>query len=82
LAKYKGCDISYQLGTYYDMGYMRYFTRSKFILGLSRYNDDDTAFEREEEMKVSVILTRMEIQDGDMTNLTLFYHSQGIQLKH
>jgi hypothetical protein len=52
LAKYKGCDISYQLGTYYDMGYMRYFTRSKFILGLSRYNDDDTAFEREEEMKV------------------------------
>jgi hypothetical protein len=43
-------DISYQLGAYYDMRYMDYFTRSKFILGLSKYNEDDTIHEREEEM--------------------------------
>jgi hypothetical protein len=45
-------DINYQSGAYYDMRYMQYFTRYKFILGLSKYNDDDTALEREEEMKV------------------------------
>jgi len=38
---------SYQLGAYYDMRYMTYFTRCKFILGLSSYDDDDTVFERE-----------------------------------
>ena len=45
--------IDYQLGAYYDMRYMQYFTRFKFILGLSKYNEDDTAPEREEEMKVT-----------------------------
>jgi hypothetical protein len=52
MSKYQKYDISYQLGAYYDMRYMQYITRCKFILGLSRYNEDDTAFEREEEMKV------------------------------
>jgi hypothetical protein len=35
------------------MRYMQYFTRCEFILGLSKYNDDDTALEREEEIKVA-----------------------------
>ena len=46
--------IGYQLGAYYDMRYMQYFTRFRFILGLLKYNEDDTAPEREEEMKVIV----------------------------
>lgn len=41
-------DISYQLGSYYDMRYLRYITRHRFILGLSKYNEDDTVYEREE----------------------------------
>jgi hypothetical protein len=34
------------------MRYMQYFTRYKFVQSLSKYNEDDTAFEREEEQKV------------------------------
>lgn len=41
----------YQLGSYYDMRYMQYFVRYKFILGLSKYDEDDTISEREEEIK-------------------------------
>jgi hypothetical protein len=52
LSKYQNYDSSYQLGAYYDMRYMQYFTRYKFVQGLSKYNEDDTAFEREEEQKV------------------------------
>lgn len=37
-----------QLGTYYDMRYMEYITRTRFILGLSKYNEDDSVYEREE----------------------------------
>ncbi|MGH9982640.1 MAG: hypothetical protein ACRD8W_01640 [Nitrososphaeraceae archaeon] len=44
-------DISYQLGAYYDLRYMQYFTRCKFILGLSNYNDDDIILDREYEME-------------------------------
>lgn len=44
-------DISYQLGAYYDMRYMEYFTRFKFILGLSKYNEDDSVSVREVIMK-------------------------------
>jgi hypothetical protein len=46
-------DISYQLGAYYDMRYSGYFTRTRFILGLSEYNEDDTLYEREEMYKES-----------------------------
>lgn len=45
-------DISYQLGSYYDMRYREYFTRFKFILGLSKYNEDDSVSERDEEVIV------------------------------
>jgi hypothetical protein len=44
-------DISYQLGAYYDMRYMQFFTRCKFILGLSSYEDDDTILDRQYEME-------------------------------
>jgi hypothetical protein len=40
-------DISYQLGAYYDMRYRQYFIRYKFILGLSKYNEDDSVSVRE-----------------------------------
>lgn len=43
-------DVSYQLGAYYDMRYREYFTRFKFILGLSKYNEVDTVSVREEEV--------------------------------
>lgn len=43
-------DISYQLGSYYDMRYREYFTRFKFLLGLSKYNEDDSVSERDEEV--------------------------------
>jgi hypothetical protein len=33
------------------MRYMQYFTRSKYLFGLSKYNEDDTVYEREEEFK-------------------------------
>jgi hypothetical protein len=46
LAKYQN------YGAYYDMRYLQYFTRFKFIRGLSRYNEDDTAFDREGMIKV------------------------------
>jgi hypothetical protein len=45
-------DTNYQLDAYYDMRYMQYFTRYRFVQGLSKYNEDDTAFEREEMHKV------------------------------
>jgi hypothetical protein len=58
-------DISYQLGAYYDMCYREYFTRFRFIFGLSKYNDDDTVSVREEE----VILKPFEKYDRiDRTN--------------
>lgn len=45
-------DISYQLGAYYDMRYRQYITRHRFILGLSKYNEDDTVYEREETLEI------------------------------
>jgi hypothetical protein len=47
----KESDINYQLGAYYDMRYMKFFTRYKFVLGLSNHNDDDTILDREYEME-------------------------------
>jgi hypothetical protein len=47
-------DISYQLGAYYDIRYKGYFTRPRIILGLSKYTEDDTIHEREEEILKSM----------------------------
>jgi hypothetical protein len=51
-------DISYQLGAYYDMKYKCYSTRSKFILGLTKYSEDDTIYEREEMLRSMPISCR------------------------
>lgn len=64
-------DINDQLCTYYDMRYCRYFTRYKFKLGLSRYNEDDTLFEREEAIDDSEEIQKIEVgqekRDDDKT---------------
>jgi hypothetical protein len=36
-----------QLNEYYDMRYMQYFMRLRFMFGLSYYNEDDTVYERQ-----------------------------------
>ena len=43
----------YQLGAYYDIRYVQYFVRYKFLLGLSKYNEDDTILEREKKIKAA-----------------------------
>ncbi|MGA9316887.1 MAG: hypothetical protein WBV84_02415 [Nitrososphaeraceae archaeon] len=58
-------DPDYQLGAYYDMRYMQYFTRYRFIQDLSSYDEDDTVSEREEEQKVMEDYPLLDIQQSE-----------------
>jgi hypothetical protein len=51
ITNYNQNDPNFSLCAYYDMRYMEYVTRHRFLLGLALYNEDDTAFEREEIFK-------------------------------
>jgi hypothetical protein len=56
-------DMFDQLGVYYDMRYWRYYKRSKFLAGLSNYNDDEIVEKIEGEVVESTKERRKELEE-------------------